>query len=51
MIAYQMEPRGSRRIEVSEVLPHLPIALLDEALQQSRNTDQSTVGRWLMEQF
>jgi Uma2 family endonuclease len=51
VIAYQMESRGSRRIEISEVLPNLAIALLDEALQRSRDTDQSTVGRWLMKCF
>lgn len=51
VIAYHMQPRGSHRIETSEVLPQLSIALLDEALKKSRDTDQSTVGRWLMAQF
>lgn len=42
---------GSKRIFQSEVLPGLPIALLEEALQRSRNQNQAEVGAWLLTQF
>jgi Uma2 family endonuclease len=51
IIAYTMTERGSQRIEQSQVLPHLSISLLEEALQRSRQTDQSQVGAWIMSQF
>ncbi|MBF2072815.1 MAG: hypothetical protein IGS50_03485 [Synechococcales cyanobacterium C42_A2020_086] len=46
-----MIERGSRRIDESRVLPGLGIEILEPAIQQSRETDQSQVGRWLMGQF
>jgi Uma2 family endonuclease len=49
--AYTMSIDGSQRINQSQVLPNLKIATLDEALQRSRQTDQSAVGSWLMAQF
>jgi Uma2 family endonuclease len=49
--AFEMIERGSRRIDESSVLPGLSIAILEQALHQSRETDQSQVGAWLMTQF
>jgi Uma2 family endonuclease len=46
-----IDDNGSRRIFQSEVLPGLTIALLEEALQRSRNQDQAQVGAWLLTQF
>jgi Uma2 family endonuclease len=51
VIAYAITKQGSQRIEGSQVLPDLPISLLTEALQRSRQTDQSQVGAWLISQF
>lgn len=51
IIAYQITDRGSLRIDDSLVLPGLAIAILTQALQQSRTLDQSQVGAWLMAQF
>jgi Uma2 family endonuclease len=51
ILAYAMSNRGSYRIEVSQVLPGLAIATLTEALQLSRQSDQSQVGAWLMSRF
>ncbi|MET0097404.1 MAG: Uma2 family endonuclease [Arthrospira platensis] len=51
VLAYQMSDRGSQRIDVSLMFPGLEIATLDQALQRSRNQDQSQVGAWLMAQF
>ena len=50
VMAYQMSDRGSQRIDASVMFPGLEIATLDQALQQSRNQDQSQVGAWLMAQ-
>lgn len=51
VIAFAMRDRGSERITESRVLPGLAISLLEEALQRSRQTDQSQVGAWLLTQF
>jgi Uma2 family endonuclease len=51
ILAFQMIDRGSKRIDESQVLPGLAIAILEAALRQSRETDQSQVGAWLMTQF
>lgn len=42
---------GSRRITRSEILPGLPISLLEEALRRSRDENQAQVGAWLLAQF
>ena len=51
ILAYAIADRGSKRIPASQVLSGLTIAVLEEALQRSRSTDQSQVGAWLLTQF
>lgn len=51
IVAYGIQAGGSLRIERSQVLEGLEIAVLEEALRRSQETDQSVVGAWLMEQF
>ncbi|MBD1844976.1 Uma2 family endonuclease [Cyanobacteria bacterium FACHB-63] len=51
ILAFAIENQGSRRITESLVLPTLPIALLQEALQRSRQQNQSQVGAWLLSEF
>ena len=51
ILAYAMSNQGSQRIQVSQVLPGLTLAVLEEALRRSRETDQSQVGAWLLAQF
>lgn len=51
LLAYAVSDRGSLRIDVSQVLPELLISTLTEALCHSRQTDQSQVGAWLINQF
>jgi Uma2 family endonuclease len=51
VLAYAMADQGSKRIQVSLVLPGLAISVLEEALRRSRETDQSQVGNWLLTQF
>lgn len=41
---------GSQRITVSEILPRLAIALLEEGLQRSRTMDNTEVGSWFLAQ-
>ena len=49
--AFEVANNGSRHIQESVVLPGLLISLLEEALQRSREMDQSQVGAWLLQQF
>jgi len=49
--ASPQENRGSKRINESQVLPGLEIAVLEKALQLNRQADQSQVGAWLLNQF
>lgn len=51
VLAFAIENQGSRRITESVVLPSLSIALLQEALQRSRQQNQSQVGAWLLSEF
>ncbi|NJO76787.1 MAG: Uma2 family endonuclease [Leptolyngbyaceae cyanobacterium RM1_406_9] len=51
IIALAIANRGSRRIEQSNVLPGLEISLLEEALQRTRQVNQSQVCAWLLQQF
>ena len=51
MLAYAVGNRGSQRIDDSQVLPGLSMAMLEAALQRSRQQDQAQVGAWLLAQF
>ncbi|HLO85517.1 MAG TPA: Uma2 family endonuclease [Nostocaceae cyanobacterium] len=51
IIAYSIADQGSKRIQVSQVLPGLAIATLEQALQQSREVNQAQVTKWLLTQF
>jgi Uma2 family endonuclease len=49
--AFTTIDRGSKRIDTSLVLPALSIATITEALNLSKEQDQSQIGKWLMSQF
>jgi len=51
IIAFAVENGGSRKIRESQVLPELKIAVLEEALRRTRQSNHSKVGAWLLEQF
>lgn len=51
IIAYAMADQGSKRIQESQVLPGLVIAILEEALRRSREMSHSEVCTWLLSQF
>jgi Uma2 family endonuclease len=48
---FEMIDRGSKRIDTSLVLPELSIATITEALNRSKEQDQTQVGQWLMSEF
>ncbi len=48
VIAFAIAAGRSGEIAVSEVLPGLQIALVEEALERSQSEDDSTLMRWLM---
>ena len=51
LMAFAVAGGGSRRITSSQILPGLAMSLLEEALQRSREVDQTQVGAWLLQQF
>lgn len=51
IIAFMIENQGSRRIAQSQVLSGLEIALLEEALRRSRQTNHGKVTTWLLSEF
>jgi len=51
IIAFQIADQGSRRIIVSQVLPGLELSLLQEALELSKQSDNSQVVAQLMARF
>jgi Uma2 family endonuclease len=51
ILAFAIENRGSYRIDQSQVLLGLSIALLEEALRRSRTMNHGKVSAWLLSQF
>ena len=51
IVAFAIADGGSRRITQSQCLPGLEIGLLEEALQRSRQMDDTQVGAWLLSQI
>ncbi|WP_199312776.1 Uma2 family endonuclease [Microcoleus sp. FACHB-672] len=51
IIAVSIADGGSKRITGSQVLPGLGISLLKEALQRTRQMNQSQVIAWVLSQF
>ena len=51
VLAFEIQNRGSRRIDQSLVLPGLDIALLEEAFRRSRQMNHGKVSAWLLSQF
>ncbi|MFP4296877.1 MAG: Uma2 family endonuclease [Spirulinaceae cyanobacterium] len=49
--AYAIANCGSQHLTKSQVLTGLPIAIVEESLQRSREGDRATVGAWLLTQF
>ncbi len=49
--AFAVSNGGSRQIPVSQVLPELAIATVEQALKQSQTEDDSTIHRWLLQTF
>jgi len=51
IFAFAVENQGSRRIQQSQVLPGLELAILKAALQRSRDSNHGKVSAWLLAQF
>jgi Uma2 family endonuclease len=51
MMAFVMVDRGSRQVEVSQVLPGVGMGTIEEALRRSKTEDDTEVSRWLMQVF
>ncbi|MBE9193914.1 Uma2 family endonuclease [Synechocystis sp. LEGE 06083] len=51
ILGFKMKNQGSYQIRESLVLPGLKLAILEEGLQKSRQTNHSEVMRWLLQQF
>jgi Uma2 family endonuclease len=52
ILAFAIAPdQSSRRLRESQVLPGLRLEVLEQALERSRQENQSTTTAWLMEQF
>lgn len=51
IIAFEIQNRGSRRIDYSLVLPDLEITLLEEALRLSRQMNHGKVSAWLLSRW
>jgi Uma2 family endonuclease len=51
MIAFAIADGGSRQIQMSAVLPDLPMSVIEEALRRSQTEDDGAVNRWLLQQF
>jgi Uma2 family endonuclease len=51
VIAFAIADEGSRRVEVSQVLPGLNIKLVEKTLERSRLEEKSATTRWLWSEF
>ncbi len=51
IIAFAVADGGSRKIDRSQVLPGLAMSILEEALQRTRQTNQTQVYAWLLNEF
>ncbi|MGK7919544.1 MAG: Uma2 family endonuclease [Trichodesmium sp.] len=51
ILAFTIADGGSKKINESQVLPGLAISLLQEALQRTRQTNQSQIYAWLLSEF
>ena len=51
VFAFAINGGGSGRIQQSQVLPGLEIALVEEALHRSQTQDDGEIARWLVQTF
>ena len=49
--AFNMLDRSSKQLDMSLAIPNLSIATITEALNLSKEQDQSQIGKWLMGEF
>lgn len=51
ILAFAIENRGSREIQVSQVLPGLAMRTITEALRRNQTENDTDLSRWLMQEF
>ncbi|MGF1535335.1 MAG: Uma2 family endonuclease [Elainellaceae cyanobacterium] len=51
VITFAIAEGRSGRIDTSQVLPSLKMALVSEALQRSATENTSAIGRWLLQTY
>ena len=51
IIAFEIFNRGSRRIDISLILPGLSIPIVTAALARCREVDDTQIGQWLVSEF
>lgn len=51
VIAFTIADGRSGEVQVSEVLPGLEMAVVEEALNRSQNEEDGAINRWLIEKF
>jgi Uma2 family endonuclease len=51
VMGFAIVNQGSYRIRESQLITALQMAILEQALKQGREKDQTQVGQWLMQQF
>lgn len=51
VIAFAVMDGGSKQIQESRVLPGLPLAIVEEALNRSQSEEDGVVNRWLLQVF
>lgn len=51
VMAFAVASGGSQQMRQSQVLPGLPIALLEEAFRRCRQTNHGKVSAWLLSQW
>ncbi|APB33878.1 protein of unknown function DUF820 [Gloeomargarita lithophora Alchichica-D10] len=49
--AFAVWDGGSRQIHVSQILPELPITIVEQVLKQSQTEDDRMIHRWLLQTF
>lgn len=51
ILAFAIADRGSREIQISQVLPGLSMSLIESALRRNQTENDTAVSQWLMQEF
>lgn len=51
VIAFAIANCGSKQIQVSQVLPSLPLTIVQESLERTHSQEHAVITCWLLNQF